>query len=708
MLLKKRCLISLFAFIFIQFSFGADGLSEVYLHFVDASGFPVNFIYYTTQDAGGQYGESLWEDNLEISENGRMQQIHTPDQEEALPSSVVIILDSSGSMKNTMEGVLSAAGTLIGKLGPNDKAEIIDFDSTVKVKRTFTGDKEKLNSVLKTIQANGGTALYDAVKLAIERAGERRGLKAIVLLTDGRDENAPGTGPGSEINLAQLKEILEGFPIPVYSIGLGEGVDKATLDTISDLSGGKAYYAETTEAVSQIYSDIIQYLHSLHRMWYSTSNGQFDGTQRDIQFVHKHKGIEESISYSAPEAEFWSHALRPEGGDTVDKLAITPDGSRIALLDMRALFTPEGKRLYMQHWEDIWPGVLTEHHMVAAKNREHGVLYQYDDERVEEVNVREMLSSTDGDFHSDWEWNPKTISRNEKYMIFCSYQSEAEYHYHFMLYDLSSKRALWEKTLYKGEFEEPGDVAVSDNGMSLITQDQNLFALNPEGEILFAKMWEETDKRFYRVSLPGDGSQFIARIQGKDRVEVFDMGGNVLWDVDSENNEKGGMIDASANGEYYGINDKFGPRIFDREGNLLFSERTKDPVHCYANGIAIADDGSFVYSLANRFYYGKIEKKGSDLRLTFERGRRREKMVSASIRNPNIEMPKVMNSSPVGENKSEIENSISKTQPTLPRGNSVKLQRSLIFGSFTGINFVRGQGEAVQETGSARRAGWEG
>jgi len=607
MLLKKLCLISLLAFLLIQFSFGADEISKVNLHFVDASRFPVNFIYYTTQGAEGQYGESLWEDNLEISENGRMQQIHTPDQEEALPSSVVIILDSSGSMKNTMEGVLSAAGTLIGELGPNDKAEIIDFDSTVKVKTTFTGDKEKLNSVLKTIQANGGTALYDAVKDGISHAEGLMGLKAVVLLTDGKDENAAGTGPGSKINLAELKEILKESQMPVYSIGLGEGVDKETLDTISDLSGGKAYYADTTEAVTQIYSDIIQYLHSLHRMWYSTSNGQFDGTQRDIKFVHKHKGIEESISYSAPEAEFWSHALRPEGGDTVDKLAITPDGSRIALLDMKALFTPEGKRLYIQRWEDIWPGVITEHYMAAAKNQEHGVLYKYDDEEAEEVNVGEMLSSAEGDFHSDWEWKPKTISENEKYMIFCSYQSEAEYHYHFMLYDLTNNRALWEKTLYKGEFDEPGAVAVSDNGISLITQDLNLFALNPEGEILFTKMWEETDKRFYRVSIPGDGSQFIARIQGKDRVEVFDMDGNVLWGVDSENNEKGGMIYVSANGEYYGINDKFGPRIYDKDGNLLFSERTENPVNCYANGIAVADDGSFVYSLANRFYYGKID-----------------------------------------------------------------------------------------------------
>lgn len=608
MLLKKRYFIGFLVFFLIQFSFGADDISKVNLHFVDASRFPVNFIYYTTQDADGNYGESLWEDNLEISENGRMQQIHTPDEEEAIPSSVVIILDSSGSMKNTMEGVLSAAGTLIGELGSSDKAEIIDFDSTVKVKTPFTGDKEKMNSVLATIQADGGTALYDAVKDGIAHAGELMGLKAVVLLTDGKDENAAGTGPGSEITLPELKDILKDSEVPVYSIGLGEGVDKATLDTISDLSGGKAYYADSTEAVTQIYNDIIQYLHSLHRMWYSTSNGQFDGTQRDIQFVHKLKGIEASISYAAPESEFWSHALTAKGDDTVDKLAITPDGSRIALLDMRALFTPEGKRLYMQHWEDIWPGIITEQYMAAAKNREHGVLYKYDDEGVEEVNVGEMLSSAAGDFHSDWEWNAKAISKNEKYMVFCSYQSEAEYHYHFILYDLNNNRVLWEKTLYKGEFEEPGDIAVSDNGTALITQDLNLFALNPEGEILFKKMWEETDKRFYRLSIPGDGSRFIARIEGKDRVEVFDMDGNVLWGVDSENNEKGGMVYASANGEYYGINDKFGPRIFNKDGNLLFSERTENPVHCYANGIAVADDGSFVYSLANRFFYGKVRE----------------------------------------------------------------------------------------------------
>ncbi|MBS3820041.1 VWA domain-containing protein [bacterium] len=603
---KNRCFLILLFFILVQFSFGADEINEVNLHFVDASRFPVNFIYYTTQDAEGNYSEALWEDNLEIMENGRMQKIHTQDEEEALPSSVVMILDSSGSMKNTMEGVLSAAATLVGELGSNDKAKIIDFDSTVKVKSSFTGDKDKLYSVLKTIQADGGTALYDAVKDGTGHAEDLQGLKAIVLLTDGKDENAAGTGPGSETTLAELKNILKDSQMPVYSIGLGEGVDKETLDTLSEISGGKAYYADSTEAVSEIYGEIIKYLHSLHRMWYSTSNGKFDGTQRDIQFVHKHEDIEESISYTAPEAKFWSHAFNLEEG-TVDKLGITPDGGRITVLDIRALFTPEGKRLYTQHWEDIYPGVLTEHYMVAAKNQEYGVFYEYDDEGVEEVNIQEMLSSADGDFHSDWEWKAKAISKNEKYMVFCSYQSEAEYHYNFMLYDLGNNRVMWEKTLYKGEFEEPGEIAVSDNGISLITQDLNLFALNQEGEILFEKMSSETNKRFYRLSITGDGTRFIARIEGKDRVEVFDMDGNVLWSVDSENNEKGGMVYVSANGEYYGINDKFGPRIYDKEGNILFSERTENPVNCYANGIAVADDGSYVYSLSHRFYYGKIE-----------------------------------------------------------------------------------------------------
>lgn len=605
---KFRFTYVLFALL-LHTSLNAQDIARVDLHFTDASAFPVNYIYYTTQDETGNYADALWEDNLEITENGVTQKLHTPEAGENVPASVLIILDSSGSMKKVMKAVLGAASELIGKLDENDRVRIIDFDSSVKVKNKFTGNKERLQEVLNTIKADGGTALYDAVKKGHALAADAKGLKAIVLLTDGKDENAAGTGPGSQTSLEELKSHLEPGNVPVYAIGLGKGVDTQTLDALAAISDGKSYYAEQVDAVGSIYNEIIDYLHSLHRLWYSTKNGKFNGTKREIEMHHKRLDKTMQIAYNAPKSNFWSHALFP-GDGTLDRLGISPSGKRIAFYEYRSLLNPKGKRFYSEEWNEATSGNLTANFMLTAGLRAYGTLFRYSDEGLKEVNIKKMLDGAAGDFHADWAWHAKAISPNEQYLLLCARVSDQEYGYYFMLYDRKNKQALWEKGVYKGEFDEPGNDAVADNGTALVVQDDNLFALDKTGKLLFSKYWEKTDKRTSMLAISGDGSAYISRLRGRDRVEVYDMEGNMLWGVDSENNEKSGIVAVSPNGKYFGLNDQYGPRVYDASGKLLFSRKMDEPVYCSmdrGNGIAIANDGSFVYSLCNRAFYNRIE-----------------------------------------------------------------------------------------------------
>ena len=126
--------------------------------------------------------------------------------------------------------------------------------------------------------------------------------------------------------------------------------------------------------------------------------------------------------------------------------------------------------------------------------------------------------------------------------------------------------------------------------------------------LLFSWMWEQTGKRFIRLAITGDGSKFIARLDEQQEVHVYVMNRNLLWKVESIRNEIGEPVDASANGKYFAVNDRFGPRIFDAQGNILFQNKQKEPVICgNGNNIAVADDGSFVYSLGTRMYYRKLE-----------------------------------------------------------------------------------------------------
>ena len=225
-----------------------------------------------------------------------------------------MILDSSGSMEGSMGGVISAASSLIDMLDRYDEAEIIDFDSRVKMIHEFSDDQESLRGVLGSVTVGGSTALYDSISKGIRDVQERDGMKALVLLTDGKDENAKGERQ-SRTTFGELKELLESSNVPVYMIGLGSGVDKNVLDTIAGLSRGTAYYAAETDAVKKIYEDILSYLHSLHRIYYVSKHGAHDGSRRDVEIKIKDTRVKASTSYLAPKSKYWSYCYKPFDGE---------------------------------------------------------------------------------------------------------------------------------------------------------------------------------------------------------------------------------------------------------------------------------------------------------------------------------------------------------------------------------------------------------
>jgi len=584
-------------------------IAKVDVHSVDVSQFPINFVYYTTQDASGKYLGPVDESEVELYEGGVEEKVWSEEEEQHFPASLVLILDSSGSMKKAMGDVLSAARSLVDKLGVNDQTEIVDFDSKVQVVQRFTNSKKALSSVLNTISAGGGTALYDATARGIQDVKKRPGLKAIVLLTDGKDENARGDGPGSTITLGKLKGVLKSARIPVYVIGLGEGVDKPILEDIASVSGGKAYYAKETDAVSKIYSDIIVYLHSLHRFHYVSRNGQHDGTKREVSIKQKRGKSRSETFYFSPKRKYWSYAFSPDKEHYIHHLAISPDGKYIAALNVMALLSKQGIRRYVR-WggTDAFGGVCSKKFVQSRSWKELGSLSRFDGKDYAEIGSHELLSSAGGTFHKDWGWCPKALSRGDKYLIFACRPDDQKYGYYFMLYSIPEKKVIWEKGFYKGEFDEPGAIAVADNGTALITQDFNLFAVTRDGKILFSWMCEKTDKRVGALAMTDDGSKFIARLDG-EMVHVYSISGKLLWKVESKAESSGGGIDVSSNGKYFAVNDQFGPRIFAPQGKVLFQNIQKKPAPSdhSENGIAIANDGSFVYALANRIYYRKIE-----------------------------------------------------------------------------------------------------
>ena len=155
-------------------------------------------VFVTVRDEQGSYIQNLGKDEFTITESGKKQEIAVFSPERK-PAHLVLALDTSASMKEDerLDTAQEAAIGFIEALEPEDSAAVVSFSDTPVIRQSGTSDKKILKDAILGTEAKGGTALYDAILSAVTIGKEIEGKKAIVLLSDGRDESASGMGPGS-------------------------------------------------------------------------------------------------------------------------------------------------------------------------------------------------------------------------------------------------------------------------------------------------------------------------------------------------------------------------------------------------------------------------------------------------------------------------------------------------------------------------------
>lgn len=166
---------------------------------------------------------------------------------------VVMVMDTSGSMAgDPLATTQEAAVAFVDSLLPNDKAAVIAFANSVGPPSELTGDRQALASVLRGLQANGDTALYDAVVAGV-RAADAAPLprKVVVLLTDGQDYG----GLSSATDEGSLAE-AEAVGVPIFTVGVGENVNVPYLQQVAQRSGGQYIAAPAPADIPAVYEGI--------------------------------------------------------------------------------------------------------------------------------------------------------------------------------------------------------------------------------------------------------------------------------------------------------------------------------------------------------------------------------------------------------------------------------------------------------------------
>ena len=222
--------------------------------------------------------------DLAISEDGVPQTLESF-QEAVSPISIVLALDASGSMKGSVEAVKFAAKQFISSLRPQDRLSLVLFSDESALVHDLTTRRESTLAAIDEYTVRGGTALNDAIFDSLTRLKSIEGRRAVVVMTDGRDENGPGTGPGSRHTIADVLSQVQSTDAAIYSIGLGSNVERNVLEKLALQSGGEAFFPTVVDELGGQYARVIEHLRRRYVATYISSNTKRDGKWRAVQIT---------------------------------------------------------------------------------------------------------------------------------------------------------------------------------------------------------------------------------------------------------------------------------------------------------------------------------------------------------------------------------------------------------------------------------------
>jgi tight adherence protein B len=168
---------------------------------------------------------------------------------------VMLVVDTSGSMSagDNIIHARDAADQLVNELPPGTKVGVVAFSDQPQVVQGLTADRARVRGAIASLQANGETALRDAVVQASRLLGREPGQRNLVLLSDGADTS-------SAAKFDQTVAAVKRAKAAIYTLGLtapaGEEQDPQALKALAQRAGGRAVTDLTGDQLPGLYQGI--------------------------------------------------------------------------------------------------------------------------------------------------------------------------------------------------------------------------------------------------------------------------------------------------------------------------------------------------------------------------------------------------------------------------------------------------------------------
>jgi Ca-activated chloride channel homolog len=250
-------------------------------------------VYVTVTERDGRLVPDLLQEDFEVYDNGQRQEITSFDNS-PLPITVIVMIDTSGSMTLVLDLVKQGAEQFLIRMLPDDQAMVGAFNDKIQFipSDEFTGDRDFLIRSLKDLDFGYPTRLWDAVSESIDKLDGVQGRKVVLMFTDGDDTASRGNSSG------RMQEKARAHDVMVYGIGLETRFMSGGRQVISrpdrglrrlvEETGGGYFELKKTDELNATFTRVAQELRSQYVLGFTPQN--LDGKVHKLEVRVKRPG----------------------------------------------------------------------------------------------------------------------------------------------------------------------------------------------------------------------------------------------------------------------------------------------------------------------------------------------------------------------------------------------------------------------------------
>jgi Ca-activated chloride channel homolog len=191
-----------------------------------------------------------------------------------LPRELILVIDTSGSMLGTsMDQAKAAADLALARLEPQDRFNVIDFDSTTSFlfEAPVPATAESVaqaRTYVSMLYADGGTEMTPALKLALSGEAPPGFVRQVVFATDGAVTDAEGLYTLIDAELGDAR---------LFPVGIGDAPNANFLEQAARMGRGASVVvrdlASVAERMQELYDKLDKpVLRDLTLAWPDSSN----------------------------------------------------------------------------------------------------------------------------------------------------------------------------------------------------------------------------------------------------------------------------------------------------------------------------------------------------------------------------------------------------------------------------------------------------